>query len=162
MIARGREPRTIKENQSNKGNQTMARGGKRKGAGRKLGAKDKQPRGSPVIIAPGQERRELREAAREFTDDALKALVKICNGGQSESARVSAANALLDRGYGRPVQTIDSTITRKPGEFTGIPDAELERIAKGSDSETAADTAEGSGQGSYAPAVGKAKLDRLH
>jgi hypothetical protein len=50
----------------------MARGGKRKGAGRKRGAKDRKPRGSPVIIAPAQERRELREAAREFSTGAIK------------------------------------------------------------------------------------------
>jgi hypothetical protein len=113
-----------------KGNQTMPRGGKREGAGRKKGAKDGKPRGTPpVLIAPAQERRELREAAREFTDDALKALVKICNGGQSESARIAAANALLDRGYGRPVQTIDSTI-RRPGDTTGISDAELENLIR--------------------------------
>jgi hypothetical protein len=128
----------------------MARGGRRKGAGRKPGAKDKRPRGSPVIIAPAQERRELREAARVFTDDALEALVKICRGGQSESARVAAANALLDRGYGRPVQTIDSTVRTQPGELTGITDAELERIAKGSSG------------GTPAPADGKAKPDRVH
>jgi hypothetical protein len=68
----------------------MARGGKRKGAGRRMGAKDKKPRSSPVIIAPAQEKRELREAAREWSDDALKTLVKICNSGHSESARVAA------------------------------------------------------------------------
>jgi hypothetical protein len=30
-----------------------------------------------VLIAPAQVRRELREAAREFSNDALDALVKI-------------------------------------------------------------------------------------
>jgi len=128
----------------------MARGGKRKGAGRKLGAKDKKPRGSPVIIAPAQERRELREVARAFTDDALKALVKVCNHGQSESARVAAANALLDRGYGKPVQTIDSTVRTQPGQLTGITDVELEHIAKSS------------GDGASTQANGKTKPDRLH
>jgi hypothetical protein len=63
----------------------MARGGKRKGAGRRTGAKDKKPRGSPVIVAPAQERRELREAAREFTDDALKALVKIAMAARARA-----------------------------------------------------------------------------
>jgi hypothetical protein len=58
--------------------------------------------------------------------------VKICNHGQSESARVAAANALLDRGYGKPVQTIDNTVRTQPGQLTGITDAELEHIAKSS------------------------------
>ena len=129
----------------------MPRGGKREGAGRKKGAKDGTPRGTPpVLIAPAQERRELREAAREFSSDALDALVKICRSGHSESARVAAANALLDRGYGKPVQTIDSTVRKQPGELTGITDAELEHIAKSS------------GDGASASTHGKTKPDRIH
>ena len=101
----------------------MARGGKREGAGRKKGSKDTRPRSSPVIIAPAQEKRELREAAREFTDDALKTLAQICNEGQSEAARVSAASALLDRGYGKPVQQVE---TGAPGDFASMSDEELD------------------------------------
>ena len=101
----------------------MARGGNREGAGRKKGSKDKRPRSSPVIIAPAQEKRELREAARQFTDDALKTLAVICNEGQSEAARVSAACALLDRGYGKPTQQLE---TGSPGEFSRMSDEELD------------------------------------
>ena len=101
----------------------MARGGKREGAGRKKGSKDRKPRSSPVIIAPAQEKRELREAARQFTDDALKTLAAICNEGQSEAARVSAASALLDRGYGKPTQQLE---TGSPGEFSRMTDEELD------------------------------------
>ena len=101
----------------------MARGGKREGAGRKKGSKDTRPRSSPVIIAPAQEKRELREAARQFTDDALETLAVICNEGQSEAARVSAACALLDRGYGKPTQQLE---TGSPGEFSRMTDDELD------------------------------------
>ena len=101
----------------------MARGGKREGAGRKKGSKDTRPRSSPVIIAPAQEKRELREAARQFTEDALKTLAAICNQGQSEAARVSAACALLDRGYGKPTQQVE---TGSPGEFSRMTDEELD------------------------------------
>jgi hypothetical protein len=87
--------------------------------------------------APAQERRELREAAREFTDDALQALVSICKNGKTESARVAAANALLDRGYGKPAQTIDSTTrTQQGADLSGLSDVELERIARGSAGES--------------------------
>ena len=107
----------------------MARGGKREGAGRKKGSKDTRPRSSPVIIAPAQEKRELREAARQFTEDALKTLAAICNQGQSEAARVSAACALLDRGYGKPTQQVE---TGSPGEFSRLSDEELDaQIAAG-------------------------------
>ena len=107
----------------------MARGGKREGAGRKKGSEDRRPRSSPVIIATAQQKRELREAAREFTDDALKTLAEICKEGQSESARVSAACALLDRGYGKPTQQVE---TGSPGEFSRMTDEELDaQIAEG-------------------------------
>jgi hypothetical protein len=107
----------------------MARGGKREGAGRKKGAKDRKPRSSPIIIAKAQEKRELREAARQFTNQALKTLAAICNGGQSEAARVSAACALLDRGYGKPTQQVENG---SPGEFSGLSDEELDaQIAEG-------------------------------
>lgn len=56
------------------------------------------PNGRPKIIA------EVRDLARRHTADAIAALVAIMREGESDAARVSAANALLDRGYGRPVQ----------------------------------------------------------
>jgi hypothetical protein len=49
------------------------------------------------------------EMAKEHGETALAVLVEIAtNTGASEGARVSAANALLDRGYGKPAQTIDN------------------------------------------------------
>jgi hypothetical protein len=70
-----------------------------------------------------------RQAAREFTDDALNALVEICKSGQTDSARVAAANCLLDRGYGKPMQQLE---TGSPGEFSRMTDEELDAyIAEG-------------------------------
>jgi hypothetical protein len=90
---------------------------------------DSKPRSSPIIVAPAQEKRELREAAREYTERALKTLAAICSEGQSEAARVSAACALLDRGYGKPTQQVE---TGSPGDFTNMSDAELDaQIAEG-------------------------------
>lgn len=71
----------------------MARGGKRNGAGRPKGAVNSTTA-------------SLRELAREHTQDALAVLVQIAKAGESEAARVSAANALLDRGYGKPSQVL--------------------------------------------------------
>jgi hypothetical protein len=45
---------------------------------------------------------EVTELARQHAAEALAALVEIATRGKSESARVAAATALLDRGYGRP------------------------------------------------------------
>lgn len=49
----------------------------------------------------------VRDAAREHTEAALQVLVDIAVSGTSEAARVSAATAILDRGYGKPTQPID-------------------------------------------------------
>jgi hypothetical protein len=50
---------------------------------------------------------ELRSLARTYTEACIKSLGGIASGGESESARVSAAAQLLDRGWGRPAQTIE-------------------------------------------------------
>ena len=70
------------------------RGGKRLGAGRKPGA-------------VSEERRKLAELAGKHTTDALKTLLHIATKGQSESARVAAAVAILDRGHGKPAQAYE-------------------------------------------------------
>jgi hypothetical protein len=45
--------------------------------------------------------------ARKHSGLALRTLVEICKKGETETLRMAAANALLDRGYGRPAQSID-------------------------------------------------------
>ena len=45
---------------------------------------------------------EIRELARQHTGTALRTLIEIAERGENESARVAAANSLLDRGYGKP------------------------------------------------------------
>jgi hypothetical protein len=45
---------------------------------------------------------EIRELARQHTMTALRTLIEIADHGQNESARVTAANSILDRGYGKP------------------------------------------------------------
>ena len=71
----------------------MPRGGYRSGAGR--------PTGSLNKITSEQSHR-LSELAKDYTHDALLTLVDVAKNGRSDAARVSAANALLDRGYGKP------------------------------------------------------------
>lgn len=44
---------------------------------------------------------EVIELARTHTADAISTLAEIMKSGESEAARVSAANALLDRGWGK-------------------------------------------------------------
>ena len=70
-----------------------SRGGAREGAGR--------PVGSPNRATVDMKVR-LSELARQHSSTALDALVDVCENGQSDSARIAAATALLDRGFGRP------------------------------------------------------------
>lgn len=57
---------------------------------------------------------DLRDLARKHTADALRTLAEIMATGESEQARVSAANSLLDRGYGKPTQQIDANVHINP------------------------------------------------
>src|SRR5262245_43164209 len=63
------------------------------------------PGGRPKEIA------EVKELARQHMPAAIDALVSIMNNTKaSDAARVSAATALLDRGYGKPQQHMDAEI----------------------------------------------------
>lgn len=54
----------------------------------------------------------IRELARNHTESALQTLVEIAQNKKSPpSARVHAAVALLDRGWGKPAQFIESVNT---------------------------------------------------
>jgi hypothetical protein len=44
--------------------------------------------------------------ARRHTGVALQALIEVAKHGENESARVAAANAILDRGWGKPIQAL--------------------------------------------------------
>jgi hypothetical protein len=76
-------------------------GGARPGAGRKPGK-------------VGQAKRDLAAMARTHAEAALKTLADIALQGESEAARVSAANAILDRGYGKPTQPISGDEDEAP------------------------------------------------
>jgi Family of unknown function (DUF5681) len=66
--------------------------------------KSGNPAGRPKAM------REVTELARQSTPVALAALHRIASRGKSESACVAAATALLDRGWGKPAQTIEATV----------------------------------------------------
>ena len=71
----------------------MSRGGYREGAGRPLGSSNK---------CTTQQSQRLSELAKTYTEEALLTLVDVARNGRTDAARVSAANALLDRAYGKP------------------------------------------------------------
>lgn len=91
----------------------MARGGKREGAGRPKGALNK------ATV-------DVKEAAQAFTADAIQTLAEIMRSTEHPAAaRVSAASTLLDRGHGKPKQSMDLDANVE-GNFTvatGVPRA---------------------------------------
>lgn len=52
---------------------------------------------------PNKVTASIRDAAREYTKDALQTLVDVMQDDEApHAAKVSAANSILDRGYGKP------------------------------------------------------------
>ena len=107
----------------------MARGGKRPGAGRRPGSSTK---------INAQQKRTLTEIARDHTEQAIGVLTSIMSDTDAPAAaRATAANSVLDRGWGRPTQdhrhggptggaipTIDVT------KLKGMTDQELETLER--------------------------------
>ena len=64
---------------------------------------------------PNKATRELKELAQTYTPEAVKELAALAGliegkaGAQSEAARVSAINSLLDRGHGKAPQAVALT-----------------------------------------------------
>jgi hypothetical protein len=84
--------------------ENSARAAKRRKAGGRPFVKGQSgnPGGRPKIIG------HVRELARKHTKGALNTLVTIAEDVTApQSARVSAATALLDRGWGKPSQPLD-------------------------------------------------------
>ena len=62
-----------------------------------------------------KESQELKLLAQSKTEEAVKTLASIMSSKKSPAAaRVSAACALLDRGYGKPTQMIEGMVPTDP------------------------------------------------
>ena len=70
----------------------------------------------------------MQELARQKSPEAINTLSNIMHDEKAPpAARVAAANALLDRGYGKPTQPIEQTLTKV--DPSTISDEELAAIA---------------------------------
>jgi len=75
------------------------------------GAASPNPGGRPAVI------RDLREAARGYSTEALETLAKVMRDEEAgPAARVAAAKELLDRGFGKPVQAVDVGVKMDVGQ----------------------------------------------
>ncbi|MCM2311390.1 MAG: DUF5681 domain-containing protein [Steroidobacteraceae bacterium] len=83
------------------------------------------PGGRSPRVGPNGE--TIAELARVHTAEALATLVEVCNAKQNEPRdRVSAANAILDRGWGKPKESVD--LDAKV-EGSGVPVIQIVRYA---------------------------------
>jgi uncharacterized protein (DUF885 family) len=72
-------------------------GGKRAGAGRKPGQKNKATA-------------EIKALAQKHAPEAIKKLIELMKDKETPAAtQRAAANDILDRGYGKPAQAIENT-----------------------------------------------------
>lgn len=71
------------------------------------GSKPGERRGGRKKGTPNKATAEIRKHAQQFTIEALEGLAMIARNSTSDAARVSAWNALLDRGHGKPIQGVD-------------------------------------------------------
>ena len=70
----------------------------------------------------------VRDLAREHTEDAIKTLVSVMNSEKSTPGeKTRAAVALLDRGWGKPLQSMDLAPHRR--SVHELTDEELMAIA---------------------------------
>ena len=83
----------------------MAHGGYREGAGRPSGSTNK---------SSAEQSLRLSELAKTYTEEALQTLVDVARNGRTDASRVSAANALLDRAYGKPAVREEREIVDLP------------------------------------------------
>lgn len=71
---------------------------------------------------------DVKEAAQEFTAEAVEALAKIMRSSESDAARVAAIKEILDRGHGKPKQSVEAT---GPNGSALIPAVAIEFVGKG-------------------------------
>jgi hypothetical protein len=71
----------------------------------------------------------IRDLARQHTEAAVLALVEAL-AAKSERTRVAAAEALLDRGWGRPMQAVEHTGSEGGPILivTGVPRADRDGV----------------------------------
>src|SRR5687767_9307725 len=96
------------------------------------GSKPGERRGGRRAGVPNKATAEVKELARQYTGNALSTLADIMGDeDQPAAARVSAANTLLDRAYGKPTQPIGGDEASPIRHVHELSDEALAAIALG-------------------------------
>ena len=70
--------------------------------------------GGRAAGTPNRATADLKTVAREYGPRVIEKLWGICEKGESDQARISAAAELLDRGYGKPAQPVSGDRDGEP------------------------------------------------
>jgi hypothetical protein len=82
------------------------------------------PGGRPRVLG------DVQELARDNSTEAINTLKAVmADKAAPPAARVAAANSILDRGYGKPAQTVNANLKTQP--HRDMTDAELLVVAAG-------------------------------
>lgn len=103
--------------------------------------KPKRPRGNPLWVKgqaspnPGGRHKDcahVAEIARTYTAEAIETLVRLMRESIKEEVRARCAEALLDRGYGRPAQAqaIEISGSLSAGPLAGLSTEQLIALAR--------------------------------
>lgn len=89
------------------------------GSSRKPGKPKGLPKsGGRAKGVPNKATVSIKEAAREYTEAALQTLVSVMKDDEApHAAKVSAANSILDRGYGKASTVISGDEDGNPAEI---------------------------------------------
>lgn len=94
----------------------------------KLKIKDKDTVRAAKHILKQDKSSDIQRQARKYSPDALRALRDVLRSKMStDLAKISAATALLDRGFGRPSQTNINAAVNTDGPPSKIEEIELNR-----------------------------------
>lgn len=60
---------------------------------------------------PNKATADVKAAAQQYTEEAVRALVEIMRMSESDAAKVAAIKELLDRGHGKSKQTVEADVS---------------------------------------------------
>jgi HEAT repeat protein len=71
-----------------------------------------RPKGSGLVY-PADQMRKAVELAKIATPDAISKLIDLMRNAEKQEVQLAAANALLDRGLGKPTVQVDVSVLLK-------------------------------------------------
>ncbi len=94
------------------------------------GSKPGERRGGRPKGGRNKATKDIQEAARVYTVEALETLASVMRKSESDQARVLAADKLLDRGHGKAKQVLSGDAANPLHMLIGFKDAVRVKLAR--------------------------------